>query len=81
VEPKLLGDVANLKALALQVRRVGSKWLPVDYYTVFSELEAQLANEFDFEAEAEVRDVMMRVDLDIALSTFVVEVCHILRTS
>ena len=55
VEAKLLGDVANLKALARQVRKVGAKWLPVDYYTVFSELEAQLANEFDFQAEAQVR--------------------------
>lgn len=37
-----------MKALAAQVRGR----FPVDYYTVFSELEAQLAFEFDFEREA-----------------------------
>ena len=40
IEPKLMGDVANLKALAKQIRRFES--IPVDYYTVFSELEAQV---------------------------------------
>ena len=34
VEPKLLGDVANLK----RISKALSKSLPVDYYTVFSEL-------------------------------------------
>ena len=48
IEPLMLGDVANVKALALQVRGK----FPVDYYTVFSELEAQLGYEFDFEREA-----------------------------
>ena len=48
IEPLMLGDVANVKALALQVRGR----FPVDYYTVFSELEAQLGYEFDFEREA-----------------------------
>ncbi len=48
IMPLMLGDVANVKALAAQVRGR----FPVDYYTVFSELEAQLAYEFDFEREA-----------------------------
>ena len=34
VEPKLLGDVANLK----RISKALSKSLPVDYFTVFSEL-------------------------------------------
>ena len=50
IEAKLLGDVAALKALAKGVR--GLDALPVDYYTVFSELEAQLGDEFDFIKEA-----------------------------
>jgi len=50
IEPKLLGDIANLKALAKGVRSVPS--IPVDYYVVFSELEKQLADEFDFVKEA-----------------------------
>jgi len=50
IEAKLLGDVAALKALAKSVR--GFEAIPVDYYTVFSELEVQLADEFDFVKEA-----------------------------
>lgn len=50
IESKLLGDIANLKALAKTFR--DSPSLPLDYYTVFSELETQLADEFDFVAEA-----------------------------
>ena len=50
IEAKLLGDVAALKALARAIR--GLEAVPVDYYTVFSELEAQLADEFDFVKEA-----------------------------
>jgi aarF domain-containing kinase len=50
IEAKLLGDVAALKALAGAVR--GVEAIPVDYYTVFCELEAQLADEFDFVNEA-----------------------------
>ena len=46
IESKLLGDVANLKALSKTFRN--SDMLPLDYYTVFSELEKQLADEFDF---------------------------------
>ena len=48
MQPLMLGDVANIKALAKQLRGR----FPTDYYTVFSELEAQLAFEFDFEHEA-----------------------------
>ena len=48
VEPLMLGDVANLLALAERTR--GS--LAVDYYVVFSELQSQLRNEFDFALEA-----------------------------
>ena len=40
IEAKLLGDVAALKALAKTFR--GLEALPVDYYTVFAELEAQV---------------------------------------
>jgi hypothetical protein len=50
IEAKLLGDVAALKALAKAVR--GFDALPVDYYTVFAELETQLGDEFDFIKEA-----------------------------
>jgi len=50
IEPKLLGDVANLKNLARWFRN--NEAIPVDYYVVFSELEAQLADEFDFVKEA-----------------------------
>jgi len=54
IESKLLGDIANLKALAAAFRN--SSALPLDYYTVFSELEKQLADEFDFVAEAAAMD-------------------------
>ena len=54
IESKLLGDIANLKALAKTFRDTPS--LPLDYYTVFSELEKQLADEFDFVAEAVAMD-------------------------
>ena len=50
IEAKLLGDVANLKAIAKPLRELDA--LPVDYYTIFCELEKQLANEFDFLGEA-----------------------------
>jgi len=48
IESKLMGDIANLKALA----RTFDANLPLDYYTVFCELEVQLADEFNFLAEA-----------------------------
>mmetsp|Transcript_33512 Transcript_33512/g.69751 ORF Transcript_33512/g.69751 Transcript_33512/m.69751 type:complete len:614 (-) Transcript_33512:329-2170(-) len=54
IESKLLGDVANLKAIAKTFRDVPE--LPLDYYTVFAELEKQLADEFDFVAEAVAMD-------------------------
>lgn len=54
IESKLLGDIANLKAIAKTFRNVDA--LPLDYYTVFSELEKQLADEFDFVAEAVAMD-------------------------
>jgi aarF domain-containing kinase len=54
IESKLLGDIANLKAIAKTFRNVDA--LPLDYYTVFCELEKQLADEFDFVAEAVAMD-------------------------
>jgi len=44
VEPKLLGDVANLK----RISKALAKSLPVDYYTVFCELGDALTNELNF---------------------------------
>jgi len=52
IESKLMGDIANLKALSKTFREN----LPLDYYTVFSELEKQLQDEFDFVAEAVAMD-------------------------
>ena len=54
IESKLLADVANLKALSKAFRNVDA--LPLDYYTVMVELEKQLADEFDFVAEAVAMD-------------------------
>jgi len=54
IEAKLLGDVANLKAIAKTFR--DSPTLPLDYYTVMCELEKSLADEFDFVAEAVAMD-------------------------
>jgi aarF domain-containing kinase len=54
IESKLLGDVANLKAIAKTFR--DNPNLPLDYYTVMVELEKQLADEFDFVAEAVAMD-------------------------
>lgn len=48
VSSKLLGDVANLK----RISKALAKSLPVDYYTVFSELGEALVNELDFLSEA-----------------------------
>lgn len=47
-EPKLRGDIANLKAFSKRART----YLPVDYYPVFCELERALTNELDARAEA-----------------------------
>lgn len=54
IESKLMGDIANLKQLAKTFRDADA--LPLDYYTVFSELEKQLADEFNFLAEAVAMD-------------------------
>ena len=54
IESKLMGDVANLKAITRTFRN--SPTLPLDYYTVFCELEKQLGAEFDFIAEAVAMD-------------------------
>jgi aarF domain-containing kinase len=54
IEAKLLGDVAQLKIISKAFRDADA--LPLDYYTVFSELEKQLADEFDFVAEAVAMD-------------------------
>ena len=48
-EPKLRGDIANLKTFS---QRLASA-LPVDYYTVFCELERALQGELDFLAEGQ----------------------------
>ena len=48
-EPKLRGDIANLKSFSQKLASA----LPVDYYTVFCELERALAGELDFLAEAQ----------------------------
>lgn len=48
VEPLMLGDIANLIALSSRFRGA----VAVDYYVVFSELQTQLRNEFDFQHEA-----------------------------
>lgn len=52
IESKLMGDIANLKTLA----KTFTETLPLDYYTVFCELEKQLADEFNFVAEAVAMD-------------------------
>lgn len=54
IESKLMGDIKNLLAIAKALRNNPS--LPLDYYTVFSELEKQLAFEFNFEMEAQSMD-------------------------
>ena len=42
--------------------------IPVDYFIVFSELEAQLANEFDFELEAQAMTRISDFLRDVALT-------------
>merc|ERR1719159_369844 len=49
IEPKLRGDIANLKRISKQLR----DQLPVDYYTVFCELGDVLDNELNFFFEAQ----------------------------
>jgi aarF domain-containing kinase len=62
VEPKLLGDVANLK----RISKALAKSLPVDYYTVFCELGDALVNELDFLAEAQA---MRKIDFAVSHDT------------
>ncbi|CAB9500401.1 protein kinase UbiB [Seminavis robusta] len=50
IESKLMADIANLKVIAKQFQDLEA--LPLDYYTVFAELEKQLSQEFDFVTEA-----------------------------
>eukprot|EP00441_Pelagodinium_beii_P036754 CAMPEP_0197629284 /NCGR_PEP_ID=MMETSP1338-20131121/7203_1 /TAXON_ID=43686 ORGANISM="Pelagodinium beii, Strain RCC1491" /NCGR_SAMPLE_ID=MMETSP1338 /ASSEMBLY_ACC=CAM_ASM_000754 /LENGTH=489 /DNA_ID=CAMNT_0043200313 /DNA_START=315 /DNA_END=1784 /DNA_ORIENTATION=- len=52
VEAQLLEDISLIKGLAKQLRGV----FPVDYYEVFSELEGQLKEEFDFRQESSSMD-------------------------
>jgi len=59
VEPKLLGDVANLK----RISKLLAESLPVDYYTVFCELGDALVNELDFLAEAQA---MRKINLAVS---------------
>ena len=59
VEPKLRGDIANLKRISKALRAS----LPVDYYTVFCELGDALENELDFLSEAQA---MRKIDLAIS---------------
>jgi aarF domain-containing kinase len=54
IESKLLGDIKNLISISKALRGVDA--LPLDYYTVFCELEKSLADEFDFVAEAVAMD-------------------------
>jgi aarF domain-containing kinase len=54
IESKLMGDIANLKAITRTFRDTPT--LPLDYFTVFCELEKQLSAEFDFVAEAVAMD-------------------------
>jgi aarF domain-containing kinase len=54
IESKLMGDIANLKAYSKMLRDS----LPIDYYSIFVELEKQLRDEFDFTKEA---DAMYRI--------------------
>lgn len=58
IESKLMGDIANLKMIAKIFREANVS--PVDYYTIFSELQVQLKDEFDFRAEASAMDSIYR---------------------
>ena len=49
VEPKLLGDIANLKYFA----KIVADALPIDYYKIFCELERTLNYELDFLHESQ----------------------------
>jgi len=60
IEDKLMGDVANLKRIAKLFRELSVN-LPVDYYAIFTELEEQLKDEFDFEVEAASMERMHKI--------------------
>jgi len=51
-EVQLMKDVRDIKEFS----RLTKSIFPVDYYTVFSEIESQMQREFDFNAEAEGMD-------------------------
>lgn len=62
VEPKLRGDIANLK----RISKALAKQLPVDYYAVFCELGEALENELDFLAEAQaMRKIHLATSHDV----------------
>eukprot|EP00930_Biecheleria_cincta_P002129 TRINITY_DN103173_c0_g1_i1.p1 TRINITY_DN103173_c0_g1~~TRINITY_DN103173_c0_g1_i1.p1 ORF type:complete len:474 (+),score=65.82 TRINITY_DN103173_c0_g1_i1:592-2013(+) len=52
VEPRLMNDIGVIKNFSYLTRGL----FPLDYYVVFSELEEQLGEEFDFIAEADAMD-------------------------
>jgi aarF domain-containing kinase len=56
IESKLMGDIKNLKLVAKIANDADIS--PVDYYTIFSELELQLADEFNFLEEAKAMDAI-----------------------
>jgi len=58
IEDRLMGDIANLRQIAKLLR--GAE-LPIDFYAVFTELEEQLKDEFDFEAEAASMERMHKI--------------------
>jgi len=62
VEPKLRGDIANLK----RISKALADQLPVDYYAVFCELGEALENELDFLAEAQaMRKIQLATSHDV----------------
>ena len=50
IRGKLLGDIANLKNFA----KIVDKYLPIDYYKIFCEIEKNLGQELDFMIEAQM---------------------------
>ena len=58
------GDIANLIAITKPLQE--NEMLPLDYYTVFCELQKQLADEFDFVAEAAAMErIYMQINSDV----------------
>ena len=64
----LAGTGKTLLAIAAGLAKAvrGVEALPVDYYTVFSELEAQLSMEFDFIKEAAAMEEEKRLKAELA---------------